>query len=95
MERHKGFWERIAEQADLPGELFPGESVIELVGDRRILVENHRGVIEYAHEKISVRLRCGILTVCGTNLELARMTKELLIIAGAVDSVALQRRKRP
>ena len=92
MERHRGFWERIAEHADLPGEPFPGESVVELVGERRILVENHRGVTEYGHERICIRLRCGILTVCGKNLELARMTKELLVITGTVDSVALQRR---
>ena len=94
MERSKGFWEKIAEQADLPGESFPGESVVELVEDRRILVENHKGITEYGQDRISVRLRCGILTVCGNHLELTRMTKHLLVITGAIDGVALQRRCR-
>ncbi len=91
MDRHKRFWERIAEQADLPGEGFWGESIVEIVGDRRILIENHKGVTEYGHERICVRLRCGDLTVYGKHLELAKMTKEVLVITGAVDNVALQR----
>ena len=91
MERHKSIWERIAEQTDLPGESFPGESVVELVGDRRVLIENHRGVIEYGIERICIRLRCGVLTVCGNQLELARMTRELLVITGTVNCVSLQR----
>ena len=94
MDRHKRFWERIAEQADLPGEGFWGESIIEIVGDRQILIENHQGVTEYGHERICIRLRCGILTVYGKQLELARMTKELLVITGTIDNVALQRGRR-
>lgn len=93
MDQHKGFWERIAEYTDLPDESFPGESIVELVGDRRIIVENHRGVTEYSHERISIRLRRGILTVGGAGLELTRMTKDLLVIAGTVNCIFVQRGK--
>lgn len=92
MDRRKGFWEKISEQTDLPDEIFPGESVVEMVGDRRILVENHRGVTEYGCQRICIRLRCGTLIVTGCDLALSRMTKHLLVITGIVDSVCLQRR---
>ena len=90
MNRHKRFWEKIAEQADLPGEAFPGESIVELFADRRILVENHRGVTEYGDERICIRLRNGMLIISGHNLSMSRMTKELLVITGRFRCVSLQ-----
>lgn len=94
MDRHRGIWERLAEGADLPGEVFPGQPLAELVGDHRVLIENHNGVTEYGTERISVRVRYGLLIVCGCGLELARMTKEQLVITGRIDSVILQRRRK-
>ena len=94
MDRLKGFWNKFTEQTDLPGEIFPGESVVELAGDRRILVENHRGVTEYGCDRICIRLPSGILTVCGSKLSLSRMTKKMLVITGMVDCVSLQRGKK-
>ena len=92
MNRRRGFLERLAEGADLPGEAMPGQSLVELAGDRRVLIENHNGVTEYGRERISVRVRYGQLVVCGCGLELARMTKEQLVIIGRIDGVTLHRR---
>ena len=92
MNRRRGFLERLAEGADLPGEAMPGQPLVELAGDRRVLIENHKGVTEYGRERISVRVRYGQLVVCGCGLELARMTKEQLVIIGRIDGVTLHRR---
>ena len=92
MNRRRGFLERLAEGADLPGEAMPGQPLVELAGDRRVLIENHNGVTEYGRERISVRVRYGQLVVCGCGLELARMTKEQLVIIGRFDGVTLHRR---
>lgn len=92
MNRRRGFLERLAEGADLPGEAMPGQPLVELAGDRRVLIENHNGVTEYGRERISVRVRYGQLVVCGCGLELARMTKEQLVIIGRIDGVTLHRR---
>ena len=32
--------------------VLPGQPVVELVGDRRVLIENHIGVTEYGTERI-------------------------------------------
>ena len=92
MNRRRGFLERLAEGADLPGEAMPGQPLVELAGDRRVLIENHNGVTEYGRERISVRVRYGQLVVCGCGLELARMTNEQLVIIGRIDGVTLHRR---
>lgn len=90
--KDRGWMQRLADGADLPLEPLPGLPIAELAGDRRLLIENHRGVTEYSRERISVKVKYGQLRVCGCGLELARMSKEQLVIRGRIDSVNLIRR---
>lgn len=72
----------------------PGQPVVELVGDRRVLIENHIGVTEYGTERICVKVKYGQLSVCGYGLELVRMTKAQLVITGNIGSITIDRRER-
>lgn len=92
MDRKKGMLDRFMETVDLNGEPFPGQSVIEILGDKRVLIENHLGVLEYSREYISVKVKFGILNVCGCGLELSHMNREALIISGKIESIFLKRR---
>lgn len=92
--KEKMHWlDRLSEAADLTGENPPGQPIIEVAGDRRVLIERHKGVVQYGSDKICVKVKFGTVCVCGSCLELARMTKEQLVISGRVDSVTLCRRK--
>lgn len=91
----KGDWmQRLTDQMDLSGEPLPGVPVVELAGDRRVLIERHGGVTQYSREKICVKVRYGLVQVCGCGMELTRMTREQLVISGRIDSVHLLRRER-
>ena len=92
MDRRNRILERLAQSADLPGEAIPGQTVVELVDDRRVLIESHNGVTEYGREKICVRVRYGRVEICGCGLELARMTKDQLVITGHIQDIVLRRR---
>lgn len=94
MKQNRRWLDRLADQADLPGEAGFGAPLVELAGDRRVLIEHHQGVIQYGKEQICVKVRYGTVMVSGCGLELARMTKEQLIICGQIHSVTLQRRGR-
>lgn len=83
--------EKLMDEMDLPGENVPGQPLVELAGDQRVLVENHRGVTEYGHEQIRIRVKYGELCVCGRGLEMIRMSKQQLIITGLIDTVHLVR----
>ncbi len=89
------FMERLTKAADLQEEPIPGLPVIELAGDRRVLIENHCGVTEYGRNRICVKVKFGHISVCGQCLELARMTKGQLIIAGKIEVVELIRGCKP
>lgn len=91
IKRH-GWIERLAETADLQGEAFPAQPLVEIYGDRRVLIEHHCGVTEYGRERIQAKVRYGQLCICGENLELARMTAEQLVITGRINAVNIIRR---
>lgn len=89
----KGDWmQRLADRLDLPSEPIPGLPLVEIAGERRVLVENHGGVCQYGPELICIRVKYGTISIRGRGLELARMSKEQLIISGRVDCVVLNRK---
>ena len=90
----KRFLDRVADAADLPDEPIPGQPLVEIVGERRVLIERHCGVTAYGRQEISVKVKYGTVCVFGQGLELTRMTKEQLIISGCIECVKLERRGR-
>jgi sporulation protein YqfC len=93
VKRKERFLERVVLGSDLPGEAIPGQPLVEIAGQSRVLIENHLGVTVYECNEIHVKVCFGQVSICGSRLELARMTKNQLVITGQIDCVSLQRRK--
>ena len=93
MGKGHSFFAQMIENTDLAPESVPGQPIIEIAGDRRVLIENHQGVAAYGRNQILVKVRYGSVCICGCNLEMLHMTKEQLVICGRIDSVGIQRRK--
>lgn len=91
MARHDKILNRLAGKLDLSSQPLPGVPIIEIGGDRRVLIENHRGVTEYGKERICIQVKYGKVIVSGVNLELGFMSKQQLIVCGRIDSVTLER----
>ena len=89
--KKNGILDKVAIAVDLPGEAIPGQPLIEIVGERRILVENHRGVVQYGEKEICLRVNYGYIKIVGCGLHLVRMTKQQLIICGNIDKIELCR----
>ena len=88
-----GEWlQHLADRTELESEMLPGCPIVELAGDRRVLIERHNGVLEYGMERIRVQVSYGVICIMGCGLELVKMTPRQLIIGGRIDSVCLQRR---
>jgi sporulation protein YqfC len=89
----RGDWmHRLA--GDMSPDTAPAQPLVELCGERRVLIENHRGVSRYGPEVICIRVRYGEVAIRGCGLELARMTREQLVVCGRIDSISLIRRER-
>ena len=91
MKKYQRILERIASAADLETEPLGKLPVVELAGENRVLVENHQGVIQYGCNEICIKVCYGSVSISGNHLELAKMTKEQLLIIGAIDRIQLCR----
>lgn len=70
-------------------EAMPGVPLVEIVGQRRVLIEKHCGVMAYSSVEICAKVKYGLVCVCGNSLQLAKMTKEQLVIIGQIEQIKL------
>ena len=92
MIERKSILNRITEASTLTENGINGVPIIEIAGEKRVLIENHCGMREYGPDRISVNVKYGYITVCGEQLKLLEMTREKLVIHGRISSVSLVRR---
>lgn len=90
---NKHLLEKVARAVDLSGEPIPGMPLVEIVGERAVLIENHCGVISYSQERVAVKTKGGCICVLGSGLVLTRMSKEQLRICGTIRTIELCGRK--
>ena len=76
---------------DLPSESVSGRLLVELVEDRRLLVENHHGIVSYDRDCIIIKTGVGRLLISGGELTMVQMTRERIIITGRVEQIMLQK----
>ena len=87
--KQRNWMQRIADSVDLSNQPLPGQTIVEVYGQKRVLIERHMGVTEYSRERIRIKVSYGAVCVCGEALELTRMRAEQLIITGDILGVSL------
>ena len=87
--RRPGWMERATELMDLPGDALAGLPRLELVGDRELRMENHKGILAYGSEEIHVSGGVFIVQVSGRELELRAMNGVELLITGRIEQIRL------
>ena len=91
MGRDHKLYKRLMSSAYLQDEPIPGQPLIEIVGNCRVLIERHLGITEYGKEKIVIKTRQGHISVSGMGLELISITKSQLVIKGTIHGVSIIR----
>lgn len=72
--------------------VLPGSSLVEICGSKRVLIENHRGIVSYGCNEIRVNVKDGQICVAGESLIISKMSKEKLVIIGKIHCVKMQGR---
>lgn len=76
--------EHLVESLQLPKDLVFQESVITLLGEREILLENYRRILEYNREHLLILTsRCKI-RIQGKNLEVLYYTNDEMKVSGQI-----------
>ncbi len=80
---------RASERWSLPMEATAGLSRLELVGNSRLSVENHRGVGAFGPGRMELLTPDGVIEVRGERLTLLTMNRQELVVGGVVHSLTL------
>lgn len=83
------FGHRIAKMLDLPLDTMIDWPRITISGNRNLVIQNHRGVIEYDSAVARINTKLGELVVSGDGLVLVCALKEEIIIEGKIQKVEL------
>lgn len=92
MKQYKNTLQQLSATIYESHDTLPGLPIVELAGDKRVLIENHRGITEYGAEQICVKVKYGLLCISGYNMELAKMAKDQLVITGQIESITIRRK---
>ena len=79
--------DRAADRFDLPGEVIGDLPRLTVIGGQRVIVENHKGLMDYGPNNIVIAGGKVTLKLTGDNLELRAMNAEDLLITGDVFQV--------
>lgn len=75
---------------ELPAEVAAGVPLVELVGKTELRMENHRGVLSYAEEEITVSGGRQLVRIRGEKLKISAMDPVSLLVTGIIHSVQLE-----
>lgn len=89
-EKKDDFLDKAAEIFDIPEEVIAGMSRITITGCRRVLVENHKGILEYGSEVIHINCGRMILKLHGSDMELRSLNTTELLITGRISGMEFE-----
>jgi len=80
--------EQVSEALEMPGDVLPDLPRIVLIGDGRLLVENHRGIGLYQADSVRIGTSCGDLLVRGESLVVKNILPEEITVEGRIREIA-------
>ena len=86
-EHSKHTTNKLIESLDLPKDIFLGLPVLSMMGNRELYLSNHRGILSYGQEEMTLLVKDFQIQVKGKELTIVSYTKEDLTIQGYISSV--------
>lgn len=84
---------KIRQIANRSSEAITPKTLVEMLGQSRVLVEHHKGILRYGTEEIVVGATFGMLIISGQELRLCCMSRQQLFVSGTISAVRLEGRE--
>ena len=82
LKKHSNRMSDFAQRLELPEEAFPGAAKLTVTAGRKMLIENHKGIMEYGPDRIVVNTERGKMTLSGSALGILLLDRNDLLIDG-------------
>lgn len=79
-----------ADILDMPQDVMYDLPRLTMIGDRQLYIENHRGVIHFSSEKLTLALSKGELEVTGSELVIRTIWTEEVFIEGIIKNIEMR-----
>lgn len=76
---------KIIERLELPQDIILGVPLLSMQGNSELMIENHRGLLQYDSDEIRVRTKTFTVQVIGRKLTIQEYRKDVLIIRGWIE----------
>jgi sporulation protein YqfC len=86
-----GIRRRIADALELQHDVALNLPVLHITGNERLLMENHKGLLEYGRTKIRIASTAGTVEIDGENLAIEAVGHDEVLITGCLKSVILNK----
>ena len=75
---------KVTQKMGVPDEVSVGTSRVILTGNYRLILENHKGLIEYSTETVRIKTLDGTVRIEGSELLLDVMDSSTVAISGSI-----------
>ncbi|MEW8978407.1 MAG: sporulation protein YqfC [Symbiobacterium sp.] len=83
-QRRTGLRERLVSLLELPGDVVLDVPRATLIGNAELVLENHRGLLEYRPERVVLRLPEGRMAIDGEELRIGYLSPDQLVLHGRI-----------
>ncbi|HOJ77574.1 MAG TPA: YabP/YqfC family sporulation protein [Bacillota bacterium] len=80
---------KLAQFLDIPLDTAVDWPRLTLNANRNLVLQNHRGIIEYDQSLIRINTKFGELKIIGTNLALLSALKDEIVVEGKISKVEM------
>lgn len=81
---------RIADEFDVSEEVVTNLPKVSVVGKNKIIIENHKSIIEFDKKIIKIASLIGVILIKGDNFEVLFMGDNTIIITGIFKSLTYE-----
>jgi len=82
--RKRNFLDHAADKFDIPSDALGGYPRVTITGTTHVLVDNHKGILDYGTEEIAVAGKHMAIKIVGANLNLRAMNTDSLLVMGDI-----------
>lgn len=83
--------QKLAGSLEIPKDVILDLPRITILGDLQVMIENHRGVIQYSPEQVVVGMSKGRIDITGTDLVIGVIHEEEITVTGLLTAIIFQR----
>lgn len=87
MRNKRGHLQKLAGLLDIPQDIVMDLPRITMLGNKQLLIENHRGIIQYTPSLVRIKLNQGELIVTGADMVLGNLQIEQILLEGIVEVI--------